>query len=616
MDKKIRLSGYQIISIFIFVLFLSGTSIADVPRFYGKEVVVTATRLPRLSSDLPWNIDVITAEELENFTNVGEAVRQVAGVDVITYGALGSVTSARIQGFNASQVLVLVDGRRINSPTLGMFDLGDILVGNIERIEVVKAPLSAVYGSDAVSGVINIITKSPKEVKRAISVSAGSFGRQQYAFSLAGENYWFSADHLAYGGFRTNSDYLADNVFGKLAFPSPLGQLILDGSYYSAGKGIPGVPTSEADPSSASEPNDRQADKNVMLSGAVKSDNYTLRFYQNILEQRLDPYIYGISSNKAWQTGVEWQQAMLAPAARYLYGFEAREDKGETTMSGSHTIRNYAAFLQGEFELHKRLLFSATVRTDKHSMAGWSSTPRGGLVYKLRRGVNLKVSAGSSFRAPTLNELFWDDPAWQMYGNQNLKPERAFSYDIGLERIFPSGRSISLRYFNSLITDMILWNYDLATYQTQAVNIGEVRSDGVEFALEQSLGRDKRSYLNFTYQNAVDNKAAVGKVIPYTPYVKLNAGVILGGNNIFLRHVGKRYADSQNTVELPPYTVVDWRMSRQINDLMVELAVDNLLDEQYSEAIGYYLDPSTFAFEQRNYPMPGRSYRIGVKREI
>lgn len=616
MGQKIRLSVYQLISFFILVLFLAGSSPADVPRFYGGEVVVTATRLPRLSSDLPWNIDVITAEELKNFTNVGEAVRQVAGVDVITYGTLGSVTSARIQGFNASQVLVLVDGRRINSPTLGMFDLGDILVDNVEKIEVVKAPLSAVYGSDAVSGVINIITKSPREDKSAISVSAGSFGLQQYAFSLTGEHYWFSADRLASSGFRTNGDYLANNVFGKLTFPSPFGQLIIDCSYYGADKGIPGVPTSETDPASASEPDDRQADKNVMLSGAIKSDDYTLRFYQNILEQRLDPYIYGISSNKAWQTGVEWQRVVAAPAAKYLYGFEAREDKGETTMSGSHTIQNYAAFLQGEFELQRRLLFSAAVRTDKHSVAGWSTTPRGGLVYKLRQDLNLKISAGSSFRAPTLNELFWNDPAWQMYGNQNLKPEKAFAYDIGLERISPSGRSTRLRYFNSLIADMILWNYDLTTYQTQAINIGEVRSEGVEFALEQRLGQDKKGYLNFTYQNAIDNKVAVGKFIPYIPQVKLNAGVILAGNDILIRHVGERYADSQNTIKLPAYTVVDWRLSREINDFIIELAINNLLDEQYTEVIGYYLDPATFTFEQRNYPMPGRNYRLGVKKEI
>lgn len=605
-----RLSDYQIIRIsatlFLLVSIFSATFAQEVPRFYGEEVVVTATRIPQLASKSPWNTSIITSQELKNFRTVGEAVRNVGGVDVISYGYLGAVNSARVRGFNASQVLILVDGRRINSPTLGMFDLGDILTSNVEKVEIVRAPLSAVYGSDAVSGVINIITKIPKP-ERFFSASVGSFGTNQYKLGIGGDNFLISANYLKSEGFRKNSDCLAKNFYGKISFLFALGELFADYGYYDAAKGVPGVPTSEEEPTSASTPNDRQMDKNTLLSLSFKNDSFILRGYQNTYDQKMDPYIYGTNINKAFRTGIEGQQNLSLGLGNFLYGFEASEDKGETTVSGLHTARNYAAFLQNDLQLSEKMFLSATVRADKHSTAGYSFTPRAGVVYNLARNLNLKLSAGSAFRAPTLNELYWNDPAWGMFGNQSLKPEKAFSYEIGLERSISERLSAKVSYFNSLINDMILWNYDAATLQTNAINIGEVRSEGVEFELDQKLG-EGRGYVNYTYQKAIDNKIAVGKTIPYTPQSKFNTGMVFGGSSLLVRHVGSRFTDSQNTVRLPAYTVVDLKWSERLKNFDLELAIDNLFDENYFEAVGN--DPTTFA--ARKYPMPGRRYTLGV----
>ncbi|HVN67888.1 MAG TPA: TonB-dependent receptor plug domain-containing protein, partial [Candidatus Sulfotelmatobacter sp.] len=272
-------------------------------------MVVTASRLPQLASQSPWDTTVIGSAEMRGCKTVGDALRTVAGADVISQGGLGAVTSVRLQGAaNSSQVLILVDGRRINSPTLGMFDTGDLLLDNVERIEVVRAPLSAVYGSDAVAGVINIITKRPQGQDKIVSASTGSFGTQQYKIELNGGPLLFAFDQTRSDGFRTNSDYFANNFYGKVVQPTPLGELFADYNLYDARKGVPGVPTSEADPASASEPNDRQTDRNTLASVGLKTDNYQLRAYQNNLDQKLDPYIYGVSTNEAQQTGLEWDQ--------------------------------------------------------------------------------------------------------------------------------------------------------------------------------------------------------------------------------------------------------------------------------------------------------------------
>jgi len=609
----IRWLGGWVVGIVLFSAFIAFAE--EIPRFYGEEVVITATRLPQLASKTPWNTSVITSQELKNFKTVGEALRIAAGSDVISYGSLGSLTSVRLRGANSSQVLVLMDGRRINSPTLGMFDSGDLMLDNVEKIEVVRAPLSAIYGSDAISGVINIITKAPKESAKSFSVTTGSFGTQQYKAELSSERFLLAVGQLKSDGFRTNGDYLATSVYGKVVQSLPIGELFVDYNLYDAKKGVPGVPTSEADPASASEPNDRQADRNSFASLGLKNDSYQLRVYQNNLNQKLEPYIFGVSTNETQQTGWEWSQNLVLPLGKILYGLEGRADRGQTSLSGDHTITNYAAFIQDEIQIGKSFLISS-IRGDKHSTAGTSINPRVGLVYQADNLI-FRASAGTAFRAPTLNELYWNDPGWNMFGDANLKPEKSISYEFGLERQLTEKTSARLNYFASTVTDLILWAYDPSTFITQVKNIGEVQSEGVEFELARSLGKEGKGFINYTYQKVIDKKDAnplvVDKTIPYTPMNKYSVGVVSGGTSLIIKSVGERYADQNNTIKLAAYTVIDLKISKRLSEAInIELAANNLFDEKYSEVVGY--DPTTFA--ARNYPMPGRNYSIGVKWEM
>lgn len=621
MEKGIRASGYQGIRVLLILLFLNSSFVisnlsfaSDVPHFYGEEVVVTASKLPQPASRSPWETSTISQQELENYKNVGEVLHSAVGLDSISYGSYGALDSVRLRGANSSQVLILVDGRRINSPTLGMFDLGDLTTDNLERVEIVRAPLSALYGSDAVSGVINLITRSPDKKQRAVYFSAGSFGTQQESLNVGNSMFLLSADNLKSDGFRQNGDFLGLNVFGKATIPVAIGKLVADCSYYNADKGVPGVPTSEADPHSASEPNDRQKDKNLLASVSLINDNFTLRAYQNSLTQQLNPYVFGASSNEASQAGAEWQQSFFSGIGQVLYGLEARQDRGKTTYSGDHTIQNYAGFIQDSFSLNEKLSFDFGVRGDKHSVAGTSINPRLGLVYHAREDLVLRASAGSAFRAPTLNELYWNDGF--MFGNTGLKPEKSGSYSFGLERKITERTTAQLAYFSAVITDQILWVYDSSTFKTNATNLGEVYSQGVEFELTRRLVDAGKGFINFTYQTAVNQKDTnaqlVGKDIPYTPRTKYNVGLVMAGSSVIIRHVGERFGDARNTIKLTPYTVVDLRLSKKVGPIEISLSADNLFDERYNEAIGY--DPTTFT--ARGYPMPGRRFSAGVKWEI
>lgn len=579
----------------------------DLPRFYGEEVVVTAARVPVPISASPWNTSVLNKKDLANFKTVGEALRTIAGVDSTSYGYLGSLNSTRLRGANASQVLILVDGRRINSPTLGMFDTGDLLLGDVEKIEVVRAPLSAMYGSDAVSGVINIITKTPSAAGQNLSVDFGSFGTQQYKYSFDSDRFAFAFNRVKSEGFRKNGDYAAMDVVGKFKIPAYVGELLVDYDLYVGEKGVPGVPTSEADPYSATEPNDRQTDKNAFLSVGLKGNDYLLRAYQNTFDQNLNPYIWGAAVNQTWQTAIEWQKSF----GPLLWGLEAREDRGKTTNSGAHAIQNYAAFMQGETTVWDYGSLIASVRADKHTNSGISINPRVGMVYTADEATLWRLSAGTGFRAPTLNELYWND-GW-MFGDANLKPEKSFSYDIGLEKKMPYDTTARLNYFCSNVTDLILWDWVSSTIETRAKNVGEARMEGVEFELVKQIGEQGKAFINYTYQKAIDRKdfdsMAVDKTLRYTPENKYNAGLVLGDCSVLLKYVGERYADAYNMVKLTPYTVVDLNLGREIGQGKVNFAVQNLFDQKYTEMVGN--DPATFA--TRNYPMPGRQYSLSVK---
>jgi outer membrane receptor protein involved in Fe transport len=203
-----------------------------------------------------------------------------------------------------------------------------------------------------------------------------------------------------------------------------------------------------------------------------------------------------------------------------------------------------------------------------------------------------------------------------MFGNTSLKPEKSTSYDIGLERKISENTTAKLNYFQTLTTDLIIWDYDATTFLTTAKNIGEVRSEGVEFELGRKLGERGRAFINFTYQKAIDQKdsdpLAIGKNIVYTPQTKYNAGLLFGDSTILVKHVGERYSDGHNLNLLSAYTVVDFKLAKKMLGVGFTLAIDNLFDEVYSEAVGN--DPVTFA--ARKYPMPGRRYSLQMQWDL
>lgn len=578
----------------------AGTALAlEIPRFYGQEIIVTAARIPQLKTETPWEVSIITEEDIKNqgAKTVADALRSVAGVDIKSNGYLGAINSAMIRGASSQQTLVLIDGRKINSPLLGTVDLGDVLVENVERIEVVKAPLSALYGADAVGGVINIITKKPSEKPQLeADVSVGSFATQLYKVKLGGSgklNYLLTASLNRSDGFRKNSDYDSQNYNAAISW----GDLGINMNLYKAQRGVPGVPTPESDPTSASTPDERQRDEN----GAIEFRYKDFKVFQNQGDQFFH-YQFGLDDRyRYWIRGIAFQQNKNYFTNSFSYGLDYQQSQVESSLAGDQKTDNTALYLQDILNVGKHSV-TLGVRGDSHSVYGGVVNPRIGALFRLPAEMAIRASYGTAFKAPTFNDLF---SSWG--GDRNIKPERSQSYDLGVEKQWGDLTSAKISFYHNDVENLIQWLPPTWT----AANIGSVSLRGLEFELSKKA-EDFNGYLNYTWQDARDGTAVnKDKFLIYRPQNKLCVG--LGGrpagiqSNLNIRYIGERYADQANTVILASYTTVDLRVGRTIGQGDLYLLAENLLDEKYFESY----DNMTGRF----YPQPGRRYTLGVKWE-
>lgn len=580
------------LTVFLFFVFVSVSSAKLAP------IIVTATKLPQEISSQPWNSTVISSQQIESSgaKTVGEILNLVSGLDLSSNGYLGGAATARLRGASSQQTLVLLDGRRINSPTLGLADLGIIPIQNIQKIEIVKAPLSAIYGSDAIGGVINIITKkTSKKRKFSLAYESGEFDTRTYRIQSSGPRHNLSFDNTISSGFRTNSDYDAKNYFASFS----LNKLNINFQRNEDAKGSPG---SLVFPSSTAR--EKNENNYIDFSFNRKKAGFSSRSYINILESSYnDPTFFIDSQNKVATYGWEANKTL----GDFLLGLDLRRDVSRSNDSGEHSIDAAGIFFQNKFNLKNGFIF-AGARSDFFSNSNFELSPRAGIVLFTPRDLILKASWARGFKTPTINDLYWSAQSFAFggmtsttVGNPNLKSEIGNSFDVSLEKYTEAGSFRSTVYLNQ-INDMIRWETTTtATSVTyQPINIDDAQIFGVELELIRKLGKNFKTFFNYTWQDA-QNKTS-GTLITYSPKNKYNLGLIFDNSilsiNLTQRFVGERFADLLNSRKLPGYSVTDMNVSRKINRLKISGRVENLFNVNYQEIA--------------DYPQPGRRYTVGI----
>ncbi|MBI5701442.1 TonB-dependent receptor [Candidatus Saganbacteria bacterium] len=581
----------------------------ELPSFYSEEIVVTAARMLQLKTSIPWSVSIINSDDLrlKGAKYLSDALNGEIGTDIVNYGGLGALSSVRLRGSSSQQVLILVDGKRVNSPLNGGANLSNYPVDEIEKIEVVRTPLSAVYGADAVGGVVNIITKKPVGGEKAVIVSLGSFNEQKirlsYNYSDDKWRTYFNAGLNRADGSRANSQFAESDYNVKLSrLLTDITDLELEYSNFSADKRIPGSASSPS-------PNALQEDRNNILGVSLRSSpdpksSYLAKIYQRGENSRYkDPNQLTDNPYQAIISGIEIEKR----ADKLVVGIDARQDAADgSAISGYKAVRNIAIFAENTFGP-----LSLGLREDLHSTFGSILTPRAGVVKQINQNTSISLAYSGAFRAPVLNELYGNYPAYYAgglpyLGNPNLKPEKGYLAEISVEY----SQQARITVFSGKTSDLITpsWPVNASFTAYSPVNLNSITRQGIELEYKQAITPLLRSVFNYTYQNCVDDSN--GDKIVYLPNNKANLSLLIGdsigGGSFVAKYVGERpyfaypaptYAATKAL--LPDFSTVDLHLFRKIGMAEAYLGVENLFDRSYQLIA--------------DYPQPGRRFSFGMK---
>lgn len=578
------------------------TSLFAEEKIKIEEVVVTATRIEEAIEETTSKVVVIKAEDIKkmNIQFVTDVLRKIPELNLVQHGGTGKLATVLLRGGDARHVLVMIDGVKVKSTTTGSFDFSGIKVNDIERIEIVKGPQSTLYGSEAMAGVINIITKKGEDKPKIdASFESGSYGMYKPSLTVSGGNEkldyrltgtYFHTDGISAAKEGTEKDgYKNTSISWKFGFrPVERLELELSGRYYDA--------RAEIDAFGRDDLNYVQYGNHYILSGKLKF--YPINIWEQILTvSRVADSLKYRDPDTAWHnadiiTGmdtIDWQHNLyIFDAYTLTAGVEYREEEGENIgVFDRKVVDNKALYLNNKLKVFKdSLVLNAGLRYDDHETFGAETTYRLGAVYDIKpAGLRLRSSYGTGFRAPTLNELFYQDP-WGSRGNLNLRPERSTSWEVGAEKDILELATISLTYFNQYYRDLIQW-VEVAPWAWQPQNVVKAEIEGIEATASLKVTESLSVKAGYTYLDTEDK--ATGKRLLRRPADKFTVSTGLSGKNYSFiadyTFVGER--DDFQT-KLAPYSIVNLSGSYNITKTLSLFArVENLLDEDYEEAGGY-----------------------------
>jgi vitamin B12 transporter len=610
------------------------------------ELVVTPTRLPTSPDAVVSSVTTISGQDLRarGIRFVQDALREIPGASVVQGGSYGAVSSLFLRGGESDYVKVLVDGVPVNQPG-GTYNWANLTTDNVDRIEILRGPGSVIYGSDAVTGVVQIFTRRGQgHLAVEGGGEAGTFGSVDGHLGLLG-----GTDRVSYSAsasrLTTDGIYAFNNDYGNTGLSSAVAAKMdertnasLTGRYSDARYHFPtdfaGV---------LSDSNQSTAEKGLSVGADIGrrfGDRYELRITAG--GSRTDGESDDPSDNTGDTVGFAFAShrdtraergnvdarlnATLSPQLTVTAGAqvegESERQSGVTTSNfggisttadtpfdkDRHTVGYYA---QGVLDLSSGLALNLNARVDDNSAFGTFFTYRAGAAYRFQSRTRLRASLGRSFKAPTFCEQFCDAPF--VVGDSSLSPERSNSWEIGLEQAVAGGQiSLWATYFSQKFQDMIVYDGSAPPDQPTYRNGAAARARGLETGVTAVLSTDVRASASYTYLDAKATEdagqasatfAAGDRLIrrpTHSAELALRARVLeralLGGS---LTYVGRRSDVDFNQfpsqrIELPPYALVD--LAAEIELLRAAagrpgvsgvVRVENLFNQQYDQVVGF-----------------------------
>ena len=513
---------------------------SDMITYSLDEVVVTATKTELTQKENPRSVEVITKEDIQNTgaISVRDALRTATNIDIVSVNH-GGGENISIRGGDTDGVLILVNGRRVAGENYFMsqgsnaYALDRLNLSNVDHIEILRGPASAIYGSGAMSGVINIITKKSEKPEFSVGVATGTNEMSNYYHYDTGKNGKVSVNfdvnfsklrnidskagkNLLHGpkqAYNLNLDYEMDENNNL--------NLMLDYAKDNLETRMRDFSVSSSAPDDLKYPitSFTSERKTIALTYDGKNSNSDYSLSASYSQLNRDPYAAdtpGTNEKKYKSWNIETRDTIrTSDNNKLIFGGEYRGDKA-SIYSGDNTVKNtdqYSLYLYDEYRVDNKLLLTPAIRYDYHKSFGSHTSPNLGATYFISDKSRFKANYGTSYRAPSVDELYgafthggiWGGMA--IVGNPDLKPEKSKGWEISYEQEFGDTTSAKLTYFDNKKEDAISYKIEMASPSQMGkfYNIDSTSSKGVEFEIKHDFGKGFTLVGNYNWLDSVDD---------------------------------------------------------------------------------------------------------------
>ncbi|QCJ71782.1 vitamin B12/cobalamin outer membrane transporter [Providencia heimbachae] len=585
----------------------------------SDKLVVSANRFEQPLSSILAPVTVVTREEIDHWQSntVIDVLRRLPGVDVAQNGGMGQQSSLFIRGTESRHVLVMIDGVRLNQAGIsGSSDMSQIPISLVQRIEYIRGARSAVYGSDAIGGVVNIITRRNDD-GTTLNAGIGSHGYQNYNGSTqqkVGENTTvtaaaaymhttgFDIEARGFSGDRVQPD--KDGFLSKSLWLGIEHQFSSDIVAYARVYGYDNRTDYDAyyDKSADSQVDTRKLYSRTYETGLkYHNDKYSTSLmgsYSTTKDYNYDPKYgqYGTFSNldESKQYNLQWGNNYLLDKGNISTGIDYQrqsiEPSSYTMISDKQTLNNTGLYLTGQYALIDSVVAEAAVRSDHHSEFNWHTTWQSGLSWEFYEGYKLVGSYATAYKAPNLSQLYAYSSSiyGTTVGNPNLKPEESKQWEIGFE-----GKTGPLFWqvnaYHNDIDNLIdyKYGYPISTYE----NIGKAEIKGVEWVGEVETGifHHQVTYQYTDPRDKEKDEVLLRRAKQQVKY-QLDWAIYDVDMGLTYQYIGSRYDKMGNGQRTKVGGVSLWDLTAAYpvtSHLTIRGKIANMFDKDYETAYGY-----------------------------
>lgn len=554
-----------------------------------KEVEVTSNRISLPFSKTSRTITIISQEDLSKSaaTNLADVLQNVAGVDIRRRGIDGMQSDLYIRGGNFDQTLLLIDGVKMDDAQTGHHTMNGILsLENIERIEIIKGPAARIYGQNAFTGAINIVTKAVKENAAIVNLNYGSYNNKKGEVSLGHKfnqgDFLATVSHQESDGYLYNTDFKNSAAFFKSNFKN----FSLITSFAQRKFGANGF---YASPAYKDQYEETQTSL-VALSSNYSSNNVIIkpRIYWR---RNQDLYLF-IRENPSYyrnlhisnKVGAETNVVFNSSLGKTGVGLDISSIFLVSNNLGDHQRTAITGFIEHRFELlHENLDITPGVAVSSYSDFDTKAFPGLDVGYRISEKVKLYGNIGYTYRVPTFTDLYYVGPTTK--GNVDLEAESALAKELGI-KFTDSNLQMEAAIFNRKSDKLIDWTKDNETDKWEARNFSEVTAKGLETTINYQfkLGKYQQKFnLGYSFIEDVikDNQVQFTQYSINSIKHQLTSGISTKFCPIFSQHISYRYVERTNGQH---YNVVDAKISVVLKTHMeFFIAANNIFNAEYTE---------------------------------